>query len=419
MQLSDDCFAFGGALMRADEALKILNQRIATVASPTSAPLSAACGRILAADIVAGRDVPPHDNAAVDGYAVFFDDLAPMGETRLPVAGRVAAGHILGRAARRGTAVRVFTGAPMPPGPDTVFMQEDTRLDGDTVVLPPGIRRGSNRRKAGEDVRAGSIILPHGKRLRPQDVGLAASIGLCELPIYRPLKVAIFSTGDELREPGEVAPEGAVYDANRFVLRGLLEQLGCIVSDLGILCDRLDTVRDALDRASAGHDAVITSGGMSTGEEDHVRAAVSSLGSIHFWRLAIRPGRPVALGQVKGIPFIGLPGNPVAMMVTFLRFARPLLLGLGGAREAEREPHLFRVRTDFAIKKKEGRREWIRGRLTTGEDGMPVVTKYPRDGAGILTSLVESDGLVELPEELTQAPPGAMVDFLPFSEVAR
>lgn len=417
-QLSDDCFAFGGELMRADAALRLLDERIVTVASPTRVTLTEARGRILAEDIVSPRDVPPHDNAAVDGYAVFFDDLKQGAETRLTVAGRVAAGHTLGHAPARGTAVRVFTGAPMPTGPDTVFMQEDCRVESDQVVLPPGIKRGANRRKKGEDIRQGSVILRRGHRLRPQDVGLIASIGMTEVPVFRPLKVAIFSTGDELREPGEDTPPGAVYDANRYALRALLEQLGCVVQDFGILRDRLDTIRDALADAARGCDAIVTSGGMSTGEEDHVRAAVSALGSIHFWRLAIRPGRPVALGQVGAVPFVGLPGNPVAMMVTFLRFARPLLLGLAGASAGERAPHLFRVRAAFEIKKKRGRREWVRARLEPGPDGVPVAIKYPRDGAGILTSLVESDGLIELPEELTHAPADTMVDFLPFSEVA-
>lgn len=415
-QLSDDCFAFGGELMRADEALAILAQRIAPVASVQSVALKAARGRILAKDIVAARNVPPHDNAAVDGYAVNFEDLSADGDTRLRVSGRVAAGQDLGRAVPRGEAVRVFTGAPMPQGVDTCFMQEDCRAEGAFVLLPPGIKRGANRRKTGEDIKAGTTILSAGKRLRPQDVGLAASIGVTALEVYRPLKVAIFSTGDELREPGEATPPGAVYDANRYVLDGLLQQLGCAVVDLGILRDRRDTIAAALARAASDCDAIVTSGGMSTGDEDHIRAAVESLGAIHFWRLAIRPGRPVALGQVKGVPFVGLPGNPVAMMVTFLRFARPVLLRLNGATELA--PHLFRVRASFEIKKKLGRREWVRARLSIADDGVKIAVRFPRDGAGILTSLVEADGLVELPEELTSQPAGAMVDFLPFSEVS-
>jgi molybdopterin molybdotransferase len=415
-QLSDDCFAFGGELMRADEALSILAQRIASVACEQQVALKAARGRILAKDIVSNRNVPPHDNAAVDGYAVNFDDLSADSDTRLRVSGRVAAGQDLGRAVPRGEAVRVFTGAPMPAGVDTCFMQEDCRPDGDFVVLPPGLKRGANRRKTGEDIKAGATILIAGKRLRPQDVGLAASIGATSLDVYRPLKVAIFSTGDELREPGDATPPGAVYDANRYVLDGLLQQLGCEIVDLGILRDQRDAITAALARAASECDAIVTSGGMSTGEEDHIRAAVESLGAIHFWRLAIRPGRPVALGQVNGVPFVGLPGNPVAMMVTFLRFARPVLLRLNGATELA--PHLFRVRASFDIKKKLGRREWVRARLAFGDDGVKIAVRFPRDGAGILTSLVEADGLVELPEELTTLPAGAMVDFLPFSEVS-
>lgn len=414
-QLSDDCFAFGGTLMRADDALRILAERIVCVVPRERRPLGACRGRILAADIVAGRDVPPHDNAAVDGYAVAFDDLAPAGETRLPVVARVAAGQPLDRAVARGEAIRIFTGAPMPEGADTVFMQEDAREADGVVALPPGIRRGANRRRRGEDIGAGSTILAAGRRLRAQDLGLAASIGLDALEVRAPLKVAVLSSGDELVEPGLPTPPGRVYDANRFALMALLANLGCEVIDLGIVADRADAVAAALERASAAADAVITSGGMSTGEEDHMRAAVERLGALHFWRLAIRPGRPVALGQVRGKTFVGLPGNPVAMMVTFMRFARPLLLGLAGA--SPRAPLVFRVVTMDALRKKHGRREWLRAHLDRGPDGAPRAIKFARDGAGILTSIVASDGLIELAEDLTEVPAGAMVDFIPFSEL--
>lgn len=414
-QLSNDCFAFGGELMRADAAIRLLAERVSVVATPEKSRLAAAVGRILAEDLVAGRSVPPHDNAAVDGYAVYFDDLDPTGETRLRLEGRVAAGQTLSHAAGRGVAVRVFTGAPMPPGPDTIYMQEDVRRDGEFVILPPGVKRGDNRRNAGEDVKAGAVILRRGQRLRPQDIGLAASVGVVALPVYRRLRVGVFSTGDELREPGDATPPGAVYDANRYALMALLAQLGCEIVDFGILADRPEIIRPALMRAESECDAVVTSGGMSVGEEDHVRDAVAASGSVHFWRLAIRPGRPVALGQIGATPFIGLPGNPVAMMVTFLRFARPVLLRLGGA--AEIEPRLFRVRAGFDARKKEGRREWIRARLSAGADGMPVAQRFPRDGAGILSSMVESDGLVELAEDVTRVSAGALVDFLPFNEV--
>ncbi|MBL8698904.1 MAG: molybdopterin molybdotransferase MoeA [Alphaproteobacteria bacterium] len=414
-QLSDDCFAFGGALMRADEALRILASRIACVVPAERRALRACRGRILAADLVAPRDVPPHDNAAVDGYAVAFDDLAPAGDTRLPVTARVAAGQHLGRAVPRGAAIRIFTGAPMPDGVDTVFMQEDAREGDGAVTLPPGIRRGANRRKRGEDIRAGATILEAGRRLRPQDIGLAASIGLTALQVFAPLKVAVLSSGDELAEPGTEARPGQVYDANRHALVALVENLGCEAIDLGIVADDAAAVERALARASTQADVVVTSGGMSTGEEDHMRAAVTRLGALHFWRLAIRPGRPVALGQVGGKAFVGLPGNPVAMMVTFMRFARPVLLGLAGA--ASVVPHGFRVPSATALAKKEGRREWLRARLERADDGTLRAVKFPRDGAGILTSLVAADGLIELPEELTEVPAGAMVEFIPFSEV--
>ena len=415
-QLSDDCFAFGGTLMTAGEALAQLSERLDVVAGRETVPLRQARGRILAADLVAPFPVPPHDNAAVDGYAVYFDDLDGEGETRLPVGARIAAGQSMEHPVPRGEAVRIFTGAPMPPGPDTVLMQEDCARQDDSVVIPPGIKRGANRRHAGEDIEAGSVVLRQGRRLRAQDVGLAASIGRAALEVRTRLRVALFSTGDEIREVTEELPPGCVYDANRYALAGLLDELGCEVDDLGILQDSVGAVRAALADAAASHDLIMTSGGVSTGEEDHVRAAVEALGAIHFWRLAIRPGRPLALGQVDRVPFIGLPGNPVAVMVTFMRFARPAILRLAGA--ADVAPKTFPVRAGFAYRKKVSRREWLRVSLHTDESGMPYVTKFPRDGAGILSSMVGSDGLLELPEDLAAVEEGATVDFLPFSEVS-
>lgn len=414
VQLDNDCFAFGGPMMAVEPALALLAGRVGPVTATESVPLSAALGRVLAADVVAPFNVPPHDNAAVDGYAVFFDDLAAEGATVLPVTARVAAGQWLGRPAVRGEAVRIFTGAPMPSGMDTVFMQEDCRSDGATVTLPAGIRRGVNRRLAGEDVREGSVVLAAGRRLRPEDIALAASLGHAVLEVRCRLRVAVFSTGDELRQPGQALEPGAVYDANRFALIALLTRLGCAVTDLGILPDRFETIRDALAAAAASHDALITSGGMSTGEEDHVKPAVEANGRLDFWRLAIKPGRPVALGRVRDAVFVGLPGNPVAVVVTFLRIARPILLRLMGA--ADENPRAIPVRAAFAHKKKPGRREFLRGSLTRGEDGMLEASKYPRDGAGVLSSLVESEGLIELPEDLARVEPGMTVDFLPFKE---
>jgi molybdopterin molybdotransferase len=413
-QLSDDCFAFGGQLMSAVDALAILKSKVHAVTEVEVVALSDARGRILGAPVVATRDVPPHDNAAVDGYAVNFDDLKPGDPTVLPIGGRAAAGHPLGRPVHRGECIRIFTGAQMPEGTDTVLMQEDCRVADGNAMLPPGIKRGANRRFAGEDVKRGATVLAAGRRLRPQEIGLAASLGLTTLTVRRRLRVAIFSTGDEVREPGGELPPGAIFDSNRYTLRALLEGLSCAVTDLGILPDSLDAVRGALAKAAETHDLVVTSGGMSTGEEDHVKAAIEALGKLHFWRLAIKPGRPVAMGQIGRVPFMGLPGNPVAVMVTFLLLARPLVLLLAGAEDVP--PRLFRVTSGFAYDKKGSRTEYLRARLKLGEAGW-VAEKFPRDGAGILTSMVESDGLVEIPEGLSHVELGGAVNFLPFSEV--
>ncbi len=418
-QLTDDCFAAGGPLMTIDQALALIMPKLASVVTSEPVPLNAALGRILASPVVSSISVPQGDNSAVDGYAVYFDDLDPAGETRLPVVGRAAAGHPHAGAQARGTALRIFTGAAMPDGPDTVMMQEDCLVEGEHVVIRPGIKRGSNRRRAGEDVKAGSTILQVGLHLRPQDIGLAAAIGRTSLDVAKPLRVALFSSGDELIEPGQKLPAGAIYDSNRFTLAALLRQMGIAVNDLGILADRNERVRSALAEAARSHDAIVTSGGVSVGEEDHMKAAVEVQGRLHAWRLAIKPGRPIALGQIasgsRQVPFIGLPGNPVAAMVTFLRVVRPMLQRLMGASEAP--PRLYRVRADFEHRKKKDRREFLRARLVRDADGSFVARKFPREGAGILSSLVEADGLVELPEALTRLEPGSMVDFLPFSEV--
>ena len=413
-QLSDDCFAFGGALLSVDEALARIDARVVAVVDSETVPLGAAAGRMLARDLVATMDLPPHANSAVDGYAIIHADLEPDRETVLPVGGRAAAGHPLGRALRRGEAIRIFTGAPMPEGADTVMMQEDCVAANGRVRLKPGIRKGANRRHAGEDVTLGETALTAGRRLGPADLGLAAALGRDELPVFRRLRVALLSTGDEVREPGTRLPPGAIYDANRFMLTALLEGLGCVVTDFGIRPDREAALADTLAAASAEHDLIVTSGGVSTGEEDHVKGAIERLGVLHFWRLAIKPGRPVALGQIGAVPLIGLPGNPVAVVVTFAVLARPLILKLAGAEALA--PRLFPVRAGFAYRKKPGRREYLRARLE--RDGAQVVAvKHPRDGAGILSSIVQSDGLVILDEATSDLAAGTIVDFLPFSEV--
>jgi molybdopterin molybdotransferase len=419
-QLSDDCFAFGGPLMTLEAARGLLAERLVAVTGVERVALGDALGRVLAADVVSPVNVPPHDNSAVDGYAVRFEDLSGDGDTVLPIVARIAAGDGPGMADPEGTAVRIFTGAPMPAGFDTVMMQEDCREEPvsgglGSVLIRPGIKRGANLRKAGEDVHAGTVIMSAGRRLRPQDIGLLAAVGSTRVAVRTPLRVAILSTGNELAEPGSPLAPGAIYDANRFTLSALVRQMGGRVTDFGILRDDPVELRSALENAAKSHDLIVTTGGVSTGEEDHVKGAVEASGGLHFWRLAIKPGRPVALGQVRSVPFVGLPGNPVAAMITFFCLARPLIQRLSG--EAVTEPTLFQVKADFDYKKKEGRREFVRVCLGRDSNGALIASKFPRDGAGILSSMVGSDGLVVLSEDITRLERGSMVEYMPFTEV--
>jgi molybdopterin molybdotransferase len=413
--LLDDCFAHDPKRLPAAEALALLRARIRPVVTTETVQLAAAHGRILAVPLIAAHDVPAFDNVAVDGFAFAHAGLSDGAPSRLRLLpGRAAAGNPFPGRLTAGAAVRVLTGAAMPEGADTALMQEDCTLDGDVVVIPPGVRAGANRRLAGEDMRAGRRVLEPGRRLRPQDVGVAAALGRATLEVYRPLRVALLSTGDELLEPGAVATPGATYDANRAILAGLLAGLGCQLTDLGIVRDRADAVSEALSAAAATHDAVITSGGASRGDEDHVVRAVERLGRLHFWQIAVKPGRPLAFGQLDRAVFIGLPGNPVAAMVCFLHFARPVLVALGGGHWPE--PRRFAVPAAFTMRKKPGRREYLRARLVHDADGRLQVRRIEREGSGILTSLTEADGLVELPEDSTQVEHDQLVQFVPFAE---
>jgi molybdopterin molybdotransferase len=411
-QLSNDCFAFGGELMSVDDATALIASRLSPTAAAETVPLIEADGRVLAEDIAAPLDLPPFDNSAVDGYAVRFADLAAGQETVLAVVGRIAAGAALERPVPARGAVRIFTGAPLPAGLDTVFMQEDVGVAGDAVVLPVGLKPGANRRLAGEDIARGGTALAAGHRLSPRDIGLIAALGIAAVPVRTPLRVAVFSTGDEVISPGEPLGPAKLYDANRFMLQAMLRRLGCRATDLGILRDEPRALARALAGAAADHDLIVTSGGVSTGEEDHVRAAVESAGALTFWRIAIKPGRPVAMGVVAGTPFIGLPGNPVAAFVTFAHVARAVIARLSGERLAA--PRAYPVLAGFAYRKKEGRREYVRVRIEERDDGALVARKHPREGAGVITSLTETDGLVELPEPVTRVEPGEVLRFLPY-----
>jgi molybdopterin molybdotransferase len=420
-QLSDDCFAFNGPLLPVADAERLIAERVVPVIEREQVSLRQAVGRVLSENVVAAVNVPPFDNSAVDGYAVRAGDLDGEGESRFAVVDRAAAGHAATHALKPRQAIRIFTGAPMPAGADTVFMQEDCRVEDNAVVLPPGLKRGANRRLAGEDMRAGAVALPVGRRLAVQHVALAAALGLTALSVSRRVRVALFSTGDEIVEPGTHLPRASLYDSNRYLLSGLIAGIGAEVTDLGILSDDPNELARALGAAAADHDLVLTSGGVSTGEADHVRAAIESIGRIVFWRVAIKPGRPVAMGVIRGsrhgdgAAFVGLPGNPVAVFVTFVRVVRPLLLRLSGALP---EPLIaMPARATFSYRKRKGRREYVRVALRAAADGVVEAVKFAQDGAGVLTSLTETDGLAELPEDVTTVDPGSTIGFLSYASL--
>lgn len=417
-KLLDDCFLHDKDRLSHAEALAILRERVAPVVEVEAVPVEQASGRILAEPVTAPRPIPAHTNAAVDGYAFRFADYDPNSGSEFPVVGRAAAGHPLKGAIAEGSAVRIFTGAPMPEGFDTVIMQEDTTTDlrdGITVVtIKPGLKQGANCRQAGEDAAAGTVLAEAGQRLRPQDTAAAASAGLATLRCYQRLKVAIFSTGDEVIRPGATLANGQVYDANAPMLRGLIEATGADCVDLGVLADDAGAVEASLRDAASRYHVLITSGGASRGEEDYVVKTVDKLGRLHMWQIAVKPGRPMAFGQIGDCLFLGLPGNPVAVFVCFLLYVRPVLVSLGGG--AWPEPARYPLKAAFEVKrKKDGRREFWRGALTQGQGGL-AVDKFARDGSGLITSLREADGLIEICEDVTGVAEGDMVAFIPFAE---
>ena len=419
-QLTDDCFAFSGPLLPIEEMERLIEQRVAAVGETEMVPLTEARGRVVAQDVVAPVSLPPFDNSAVDGYAVRHADLNAAGDTALQVVSRVMAGSSGSAPVAAGQAVRIFTGAPMPPGADTVFMQEDVQVDGDTVTVPQGLDIGANRRFAGEDIRSGSVALPAGRSLDVQHIALASALGLTQVPVRRRIRVAVFSTGDELVEPGGALAGGKIYDANRPLIREMLSRMGCTVSDLGILRDDEASLTAAFGLAATRYDVVLSSGGVSTGEADHVRQAVEAIGTLVFWRVAIKPGRPVAMGVIRGgsgsdAAFVGLPGNPVAAFVTFARVVRPLILRMAGALPQRFMP--LPVISAFDYKKKKGRREYVRVSLRQIADGNYEAVKHPQDGAGILSSLTETDGLIEVPDDVTHVAPGMRVGFLSYASL--
>jgi molybdopterin molybdotransferase len=375
----------------------------------------AANGRVLAADQVSGLNVPAADNTQMDGYAVRALDCAG-GAATLRIAQRIPAGTV-GRPLEAGTAARIFTGALIPQGADAVVMQEqcEAQPGSDQVTVRHAPQPGEWIRRAGEDIVAGSVILPAGTRLRGQELGLAASVGLARLPVRRRVRVAVFFTGDELAMPGDALKPGAIYNSNRFTLRGLLENLGCDIADYGIVPDSLQATRDTLRAAAAQHDLIITSGGVSVGEEDHIKPAVEAEGRLDMWQIAVKPGKPLAFGEVRrdggngSAFFLGLPGNPVSSFITFLLFVRPFLLRLQGVTGPV-EPRAIPLRADFDWTRPDRRNEFLRARINDA-GGLDL---FPNQGSGVLTSTVWADGLIDNPPGQAIAK-GDVVRFIPFA----
>ncbi len=413
MTALDDCFAFPQRRLLHNEAMELLKGLADPVAGCEPVDIYASTGRVSAETVLAPRSIPAHTNAAVDGYAFSFDCYDAKEGTRFPIAGRAAAGdghHIVGT---EGSAVRIFTGAIMPDGCDTVAMQEDCRVDDGSVFIPGGLKKGTNRRLAGEDAGEGLPVIEQGLRLRPQDAAALSACGRASISCFRKPRICIFSTGNEVLAPGSAFADGMVYDANGPMLAGLFAPLGAALTYGGILPDDRGNVRQALFEAAENNDLIVTTGGASLGEEDHVIAALRSGDALSLWQLAIKPGRPMGVGKIGSCLSFALPGNPVAVLVCALLYVWPVLRRLSGEQWAEPERLIFPANFEI-ISRKQGRREFFRGWLERDGDTI-AVRKYDRDGSGLISSLRAASGLVEIPEAKAEIRRGEMVAFIPFS----
>jgi molybdopterin molybdotransferase len=395
--------------MPVDKAREVIARFLTPVSATERVHVRSALGRVLAADVVSPLDVPAHDNSAMDGYAVRFADLASDGEVTLQVAGTAFAGAPFAGALEAGQAVRIMTGGVVPQGADTIVMQEHVKAAEGRVTIVGGHRKGQNLRRAGEDLKAGAPALRRGQPIRPAEIGLIASLGIPEVEVYRRLRVAFFSTGDELVSIGTVPAEGQIYDSNRYTIYGMLERLGCEVMDMGVVRDDPALLEAAFNKAAQAADVVITSGGVSVGEADFVKELLNKLGQVVFWKIAMKPGRPLAYGRVGDAHFFGLPGNPVSVMVTFYQFVRDALLRLSGRDPVEPTP-TFKVPCTSSLKKAPGRTEFQRAILTRGADGQWTVRVTGEQGSGILRSMSEANCFIILPTDQGNVTPGTLVD---------
>ncbi len=398
--------------MAASEALERLLAQAHAIDHIEQRPLPDVLGRVLAQPLVAPYPVPPTDNSAMDGYALRHTDLAAQGTTTLPVSQRITAGDVPQPLAAC-SAARIFTGAAIPAGADTVVAQEQCTAEHDNVTINATARLGQHIRRAGEDIEQGKPFMQAGVRIQPQAMGLIAANGIASIPVFRRLKVALLSTGNELLMPGAAMQDGKRYNTNHFTLIGLLQTLDCEIIDLGIACDQLSATVNVLRYASTKADLIISSGGVSVGEEDHVKAAIEQLGTLNIWKLNIKPGKPLAFGQIDDTPFFGLPGNPVSLFVTFCLFARPFILRMQGVEEVL--PQTITVRAQFSHPKESTRQEYVRSRLSTNEHDSAVTT-FGQQGSGVMSSTVWANSLTIIPPN-TIITPGDLVEVIPFSEL--
>ena len=410
----NDCYSPAQQLQTAETVWQGMQALASTQVKSQTLPLEQCMNRRLAEALTTPYDSPRFDNAAVDGYAFNCNDLIQQPDATLPLMATEAnAGGSEKLSLKQGYCMRVLTGAQMPKGANTVVMQEDVHLTNDSVTFPSHYKAHSNWRPQGEDVKAGEVIINQGQLIRPQDIGLAAAVGQAQLRVYNKVRVALFSTGNEVYELGQKLPEDGIYDVNRYLLKALLTSLHCEVTDLGILADDFSTIRTALDSASQDHQLIITSGGASTGSHDHIANVLKDLGEVHAWRLAIKPGRPLAFGQLGPALFLGLPGNPVAANVCTLMFGQPLIRALSGG--GWHRPKSYPQKLGFDVNKKVGRREWLRVFQEQQPNGDYVLQRSASHGSGILTSMTRADGLVEVDEASGNIPAGSLVDFIPFT----